>query len=87
MQTILADLKTLSSHRSQTRSIARQAGAYLCLLEDNHRIFVDKVIGVFSKPGSVEVTVEDPQQCMEAWVVVLICLKLETILLTYCHYP
>ena len=68
MQTILADLKTLSSHRSQTRSIARQAGAYLCLLGDTHRIFVDKVIGVFSKPGSVEVTIEDPQQCMEAWV-------------------
>ena len=68
MVTILADLKTLSSHHSSTRSIARQAGAYIALLCDVEQIHVDRVLGVFSKPGSVEITVEDPQTCLEAWV-------------------
>ena len=67
-QTILADLKTLSSKRSPTRSISKQAGAYICLLADVERIQVDKVLGVFSKPGSVEITVEDPQDCIDAWL-------------------
>ena len=66
-QTILMDLKTLKHAHSPTRSIAKQAGAYICLLNDNHKILVDRVVGVFSKPGSVEMVVEDPQDCIDAW--------------------
>ena len=66
-QTILMDLKTLKHAGSPVRSIAKQAGAYICLLNDNHKILVDRVVGVFSKPGSVELVVEDPQDCIDAW--------------------
>ena len=65
--TVLMDLKTLKHAGSPTRSIAKQAGAYITLLNDNHQIFVDRVVGVFSKPGSVELVVEDPQDCIDAW--------------------
>ena len=65
--TWLMDLKTLKHAGSPTRSIAKQAGAYICLLNDNHKILVDRVVGVFSKPGSVEMVVEDPQDCIDAW--------------------
>ena len=65
--TVLMDLKSLKHADSKTRSIAKQAGAYICLLNDNHKILVDRVLGVFSKPGSVELVVEDPQDCIDAW--------------------
>ena len=65
--TVLMDLKTVKRANSPTRSIAKQAGAYITLLNDNHQIFVDRVVGVFSKPGSVELVVEDPQDCIDAW--------------------
>ncbi len=65
--TVLMDLKTLKHAGSPVRSIAKQAGAYITLLNDNHKIFVDRVVGVFSKPGSVELVVEDPQDCIDAW--------------------
>ena len=65
--TVLMDLKTLKHAGSPTRSIAKQAGAYICLLNDNHKIIVDRVVGVFSKPGSVELVVEDPQDCIDKW--------------------
>ena len=50
-------------------AIDSQLGAhYLHAFSDNHRILSTWSLVVFSKPGSVEMTVEDPQQCLEAWV-------------------
>ena len=66
-QTLLVDLKTLSSARGRPRSIARQAGSYITMLNDRHKIAVDRVIGVFSMPGRVELKVEEPADCLAAW--------------------
>ena len=65
--TILIDLKTLKHENSPTRSCAKQFGAYTTLLNDAHHVYVDKCVGVFSRPGSVELVVEDPQDCIDAW--------------------
>ena len=66
--TVLVDLKTVAKASTPVRSIAKQAGAYIALLNDNHRVQVDRVIGVFAKPGMVELKVEDPDECLSSWV-------------------
>ena len=65
--TILIDLKTLKHEHSPTRSCAKQFGAYTTLLNDAHHVYVDKCVGLFSRPGSVELVVEDPQDCIDKW--------------------
>ena len=64
---ILGDLKTLSSHNSKTRDISPQLGAYVNALNQRHQLQVDKCIGVFAKPGSVEFTVYEPDDCVDKW--------------------
>lgn len=72
--TVLADLKTLSSARSKTRSIARQAGGYISMLNDQG-VHVDKVLGIFAKPNGTELRVEDPADCLVKWCDALDCFK------------
>ncbi len=64
---LLGDLKTLSSARGKTRDISGQLGAYCIAIEQHYGLFVDACIGVFSKPGSVDVTTYTPDQCTESW--------------------
>lgn len=66
--TVLVDLKTLARASTPVRSIAKQAGAYIALLNDNHQVHVDRVIAVFSKPGTVDIKVEQPDECLASWV-------------------
>lgn len=66
---ILGDLKTLARANSPTRSVATQLGAYLYLMSQWHpEIMVTRCMGVFSKPGKVELTVHEPQECLDAWM-------------------
>ncbi len=68
-KTILCDLKTLSRANSPTRSVATQLGAYLYLMTQWHPdILVDSCMGIFSKPGAVELVVHDPQECLDSWM-------------------
>ena len=67
-RTILLDLKTLKHAHSPTRSVAAQCGAYLSMLAQWHpTIWVDQCVGLFSKPGVVELVVHEPQDCLDAW--------------------
>ena len=65
---VLADFKTLSKPHSPTRKLARQLGSYCSLLIDTHQLSVSKCMGIFCRPGSVELTVEEPDDCLGAWV-------------------
>ena len=64
---VLADFKTLSKPHSPTRKLSRQLGSYLSLLLDTEQISVSKCMGIFCRPGSVELTVEEPDDCLGAW--------------------
>ena len=67
-RTILMDLKTLKHPHSSTRSVAAQCGGYLSMLAQHFpTLWVDRVVGLFSKPGSVDLVTHSCQDCLDAW--------------------
>ena len=67
-RTILMDLKTLKRAHSSTRSVAAQCGAYMSMLDQHFpSLLIDQCVGLFSKPGKVDIVVHEPQDCLDAW--------------------
>tara|TARA_R100000995_G_C3483936_1_gene125858 strand:+ start:4037 stop:4702 length:666 start_codon:yes stop_codon:yes gene_type:complete len=66
---VLIDLKTQSSARANTYSTDQQLGAYLSMLVDHHAMKIDECRTVWSRPEKTYVgEIQDPDQCLEAWV-------------------
>ena len=66
---VLIDLKTQSSARANTYSTDQQLGAYLSMLVDHHGLKIDECRTVWSRPEKTFVgDIQDPDQCLEAWV-------------------
>jgi len=66
-KTLLVDLKTVSSASRSPYSTDRQMGAYTWLLNANHKLYVDHCVTVWAAPGSVRLTVAEPDACYAAW--------------------
>lgn len=63
---VLADLKTLGSSHAKTRDISPQLGGYLNLADQCAPHFPDitRCIGIWARPGAVELTTYETQDCI-----------------------
>ena len=65
---LLGDLKSKQRLNSAVGDHRAQLGAYYSMLIQHHPyLIVDQCIVVNSFPGKVEISVYEPQQCLEAW--------------------
>ncbi len=69
-QTVLGDLKTVSSAQSakMRKPAEKQLGGYLQMLLDSHRLYVDKCITLVAGPGQTVVKTSKPDDCLAAWL-------------------
>jgi hypothetical protein len=69
-QTILGDLKTVSSESAakKRRAAKAQLGGYLRMLNIHHpRLWIDRCVTLVSGPGIAKVITSEPDDCIAAW--------------------
>tara|TARA_R100001460_G_scaffold57903_2_gene97702 strand:- start:1002 stop:1640 length:639 start_codon:yes stop_codon:yes gene_type:complete len=65
----LGDLKTVktTSALSGRKPATAQLGAYLRMLNEHHRLYINKCVTVISAPGRCKIIEKDPDECYLAW--------------------